>query len=190
MALFADTGAYLLYANLPRLRFRGAFDTIPTQQRRLAQLASMAAGGAAPPGVDTVLREVAGRDGACRYGHHRLELTAPDRQTGLPRLRSGSQRDPGRQAEEILEVALAAAGRLCDRTQGDTSVERLAQTRARSASVATTRTAAARTRSRCSFDVMLTPPGRYCSALWRGEHRTPAGTHARPSAGAPSTSAA
>jgi hypothetical protein len=77
MALFADTGAYLLYANRPRLRFGGAFRDIPSQQQRLAQLAAMASGGAAPPGVDAVLREVAGRDGACRYGHHRLALTVP-----------------------------------------------------------------------------------------------------------------
>jgi len=77
MSLFARTGAYLLYAERPRLRFRHAFDSIPTQQQRRAWLHAIATGGAIPAGVDVLVIGAHGRDGSCRYQHRRLRIRTP-----------------------------------------------------------------------------------------------------------------
>jgi hypothetical protein len=78
MGLFAHTGAYLVYANRPRLRFARAFDHIASQRQRLAVIRDLAQGGRAPAGVDAVLVAVPGQTaGPCHFLQQALDLRSP-----------------------------------------------------------------------------------------------------------------
>ena len=87
LAVFAESGATTLYHSHPRIRFRDAYRTVPTQMRRRSWLRQIAAGRAAPAGVGWVLAPAdvdvgpswGGVAAGCSYLGRRYVLRARDR---------------------------------------------------------------------------------------------------------------
>ena len=75
MALFQRTGAYLYYAERPRVRFKSPHTA--DQSSRLRTLHGLELGGPVPPGIDALVTLDRTADPACAFRGHPLSIRLP-----------------------------------------------------------------------------------------------------------------